>query len=67
MLYCAKAFTSGDINRFKQHLAGNKEVEQCRKCPLDVHHQIILNLQVNVEKKRRVREMKANYNQYSAK
>jgi hypothetical protein len=51
MLYCAKAFTGGDINRFKQHLAGNKqEVEQCRKCPLDVCHQMILNLQGNVEK-----------------
>ena len=51
MLYCAKAFTGGDINRFKQHLAGNKqEVEQCRKCPLDVRHQMILNLQGNVEK-----------------
>jgi len=38
-LYCAKVFAGGGINRFKQHLAGTKgEVEQCRKCPLDVRH-----------------------------
>jgi hypothetical protein len=44
-LYCAKVFTGGGINRFKQHLAGTKgEVEQCRKCPPDVRHQMLLNL-----------------------
>ena len=44
-LYCAKVFTGGGINRFKQHLAGAKgEVEQCRKCPPDVRHQMVLNL-----------------------
>jgi hypothetical protein len=67
-LYCAKVFAGGGINRFKQHLAGTKgEVEQCRKCPPDVHHQMLLNLQRNVEKKRRVREMEADFNPYSTK
>jgi len=42
-------------------------VEQCRKCPPDVRHQMLLNLQGNVEKKRRAREMKADFNPYSAK
>jgi len=52
-LYCAKVFTGGGINQFKQHLAGTKgEVEQCCKCPPDVHHQMLLNLQGNVEKKK---------------
>jgi hypothetical protein len=38
-LYCAKVFADGDINRFKQHLAGAKEeVEQCHKYPHDVRH-----------------------------
>jgi hypothetical protein len=65
-LYCAKVFAGGGINRFKQHLAGAKgEVEQCRKCPLDVRHQMLFNLQGNVEKKRRAREMKADFNPYS--
>jgi hypothetical protein len=67
-LYCAKVFAGEGINRFKQHLAGTKrEVEQCHKCPLDVHHQMLLNLQGNVEKKRRAREKKADFNPYSAK
>ena len=45
MLYCAKAFAGGDINRFKQHLVGTKkEMEQCRKCPSDDRHQMLLNL-----------------------
>ena len=66
-LYYAKVFAGGGINRFKQHLAGTKgEVEQCRKCPPDVRHQMLLNLQ-NVEKKRRAREMEANFNPYNAK
>jgi len=52
-LYCAKIFAGGGINRFKQHLAGTKgEVEQCHKCPPDVRHQMLLNLQGNVEKKK---------------
>ena len=47
-LYCAKVFTGGGINRFKQHLAGGKgEVEQCRKCSPDVRHQMLLNLKGN--------------------
>ena len=38
-LYCAKVFTGGGINRFKQHLVGTKgEVKQCRKCLPDVRH-----------------------------
>jgi len=65
-LYCAKVFAGEGINRFKQHLAGAKgEVEQCRKCPPDVRHQILLNLQGNIEKKRRAREMKVDFNPYS--
>ena len=52
-LYCAKVFAGGDINRFKQHLVGAEgEVEQCCKCPLDVRHQMLLNLKGNVEKKK---------------
>lgn len=52
-LYCAKVFAGGDINRFKQHLAGAKgEVEQCCKCPPDVQHQMLLNLKGNAEKKK---------------
>ena len=48
-------------------LAGAKgEVEQCCKCPPDVRHQMFLNLQGNVEKKMRAREMKADFNPYSA-
>ena len=44
-LYCAKVFTGGGINQFKQHLAGAKgEVEQCCKCPPDVRHQFFFNL-----------------------
>ncbi|XP_061960409.1 uncharacterized protein LOC133681385 [Populus nigra] len=40
-LYCAKVFAGGGSNRFKQRLAGAKgEVEQCRKCPPDVRHQM---------------------------
>nr|TKS02412.1 hypothetical protein D5086_0000162960 [Populus alba] len=67
-LYCAKVFASGGINRFKQHLVGSKgEVEQCCKCPPDVRHQMLLNFQGNVEKKRRAREMEADFNPYSAK
>jgi len=66
-LYCAKVFTGGCINRFKQHLAGAKgEVEQYHKCPSDVRHQMLLNFQGNVEKKMRAREMKVDFNQYSA-
>jgi hypothetical protein len=53
-LYCAKVFAGGDINRFKQHLAGAKgEVEQCRKYPPDVRHQMLLNLKGNVETKKK--------------
>jgi hypothetical protein len=53
-LYCAKVFAGGDINRFKQHLAGAKgEVEQCRKCPPDIRHQMLLNLKGNVETKKK--------------
>jgi hypothetical protein len=48
-LYFAKVFVGGGINRFKQHLARAKgEVEQCRKCPPDVHHQMLLNLHVTL-------------------
>jgi hypothetical protein len=67
-LYCAKVFAGGDINRFKQHLAGAKgEVEQCRKYPPDVRHQMLLNLKGNVEtKKKRVREMQADFNPSNA-
>jgi hypothetical protein len=66
-LYCVKVFASGDINRFKQHLAGAKgEVEQCRKCPPDVRHQMLLNLKGNVETKKRVREMQADFNPFNA-
>jgi hypothetical protein len=53
-LYCAKVFAGGGINRFKQHLAGAKgEVEQCRKCPADVRHQMLLNLKRNAETKKK--------------
>jgi hypothetical protein len=52
-LYCAKVFAGGGINRFKQHLTGAKgEVDQCRKCPPDVQHQMLLNFKGNVEKKK---------------
>eukprot|EP00258_Populus_trichocarpa_P030095 XP_024446114.1 uncharacterized protein LOC112325035 [Populus trichocarpa] len=52
-LYYAKVFAGGGINRFKQHLAGAKgEVEQCRKCPPDVRHQMLLNLKGNAETKK---------------
>jgi hypothetical protein len=67
-LYYAKGFTSGGINQFKQYLVGTKgEMKQCHKCPPDIHHQMFLNLQRNVEKKRRAREMKANFNPYNFK
>jgi len=37
-----------------QHLAGAKgEVEQCRKCPPDVRHQMVLNLKGNAETKKK--------------
>ena len=53
-LYCAKVFAGGGINRFMQHLAGAKgEVEQCRKCPPDVRHQMVLNLKGNAETKKK--------------
>jgi len=66
-LYCAKVFAGGDINRFKQHLAGAKgEVEQCRKCPPDVRHQMVLNLKGNAETKKRVRKMQAEFNPFNA-
>jgi hypothetical protein len=53
-LYCAKVFAGGGINRFMQHLAGAKgEVEQCRKCPSDVRHQMVLNLKGNAETKKK--------------
>jgi hypothetical protein len=53
-LYCAKVFMGGDINRFKQYLAGAKgEIEQYRKCPSDVRHQMLLNLKGNVETKKK--------------
>ncbi|XP_034894179.1 uncharacterized protein [Populus alba] len=66
-LYCAKVFAGGGINRFKQHLAGAKgEVEQCHKCPPDVRHQMLLNLKGNVETKKRVREMQADFNPFNA-
>ncbi|XP_052308920.1 uncharacterized protein LOC112327607 [Populus trichocarpa] len=65
-LYCANVFAGGGINRFKQHLAGAKgEVEQRRKCPHDVRHQMLLNLKGNAEKKR-VREMQADFNPFNA-
>jgi hypothetical protein len=58
-LYCAKIFVGGDINRFKQHLAGAKgEVEQCRKCPHDVRHQMLLNLKGNVGTKKELEKCK---------
>jgi len=58
-LYCAKVFAGGDINRFKQHLAGVKgEVEQCRKCPPDVRHQMLLNLKGNAGKKKELEKCK---------
>ncbi|XP_034899368.1 uncharacterized protein [Populus alba] len=66
-LYCAKVFAGGGINRFKQHLLGAKgEVEQCRKCPPDVQHQMLLNLKGNVETKKRIREMQADFNPFNA-
>nr|XP_034891250.1 uncharacterized protein LOC118031061 [Populus alba] len=66
-LYCAKVFAGGGINRFKQHLAGAKgEVGQCRKCPPDVRHQMLLNLKGNVETKKRIREMQADFNPFNA-
>jgi hypothetical protein len=66
-LYCAKVFAGGGINRFKQYLAGAKgEVEQCRKCPPDVRHQMVLNLKGNAETKKKVREMQANFNPFNA-
>ena len=66
-LYCANVFAGGGINRFKQHLAGAKgEVEQRRKCPPDVRHQMLLNLKGNAEKKKRVREMQADFNPFNA-
>ena len=66
-LYCAKVFADGGINRFKQHLAGAKgQVEQCRKCQPDVRHQMLLNLKRNVETKKRVREMQADFNPFNA-
>jgi hypothetical protein len=53
-LYCAKVFAGGGINRFKQHLTGAKgEVDQCRKCPPDVQHQMLLNFKGNVETKKK--------------
>jgi hypothetical protein len=65
-LYCAKVFAGDDINRFKQHLARAKFFfEQCRKCPHDIRHQMLLNLKGNVEKKR-VREMQADFNPFNA-
>ncbi|XP_061983055.1 uncharacterized protein LOC133702746 [Populus nigra] len=67
-LYCAKVFAGGGINRFKQHLARAKgEVEQCRKCPPDVRHQMLLNLKGNAETKKRVREMQAEFNPFNAR
>jgi len=60
-LYCAKVFAGGGINRFKQHLAGAKgEVEQCRKCPPDVRHQMLLNLKGNAETKKKLEKCKQN-------
>ena len=52
-LYCAKVFMSGSINQFKQHLVGAKGEKQCHKCPLDVGHQMLLNLKGNVETKKK--------------
>jgi hypothetical protein len=67
-LYCAKLFAGGGINQFKQHLVGTKgQVQQCCKCPPNVRHQMFLNLQGNVEKKRRAREIKADFNPYNVK
>jgi hypothetical protein len=63
-LYYAKVFTGGDINQFKQYLVGAKgEIEQCRKCPPDVQHQMLLNLHWNIEKKRELKKCKqiSNY------
>jgi hypothetical protein len=58
-LYCANVFAGGGINRFKQHLAGAKgEVEQCRKCPPDVQHQMLLNLKGNAGKKKELEKCK---------
>jgi hypothetical protein len=58
-LYYAKVFAGDDINRFKQHLArAKKKIEQCRKCPHDVRHQMLLNLKGNVEKKKELEKCK---------
>jgi len=66
-LYCAKVFVSCGINQFKQHLAKAKgEVEQCRKCPPDVRHQMLLNLKRNAETKKKVKEMQADFNPFNA-
>jgi hypothetical protein len=52
-VYCGEAFTGEGINRLKQYLAQTKkEVKRCCKYPPDVHHQMFLKLQGNVEKKK---------------
>jgi hypothetical protein len=57
--YCAKVFAGYGINQFKQHLTGAKgEVEQCRKYPPDVRHQMLLNLKGNAETKKKLKKCK---------
>ena len=37
-----------------------------RKCPPDVQHQMLLNLKGNVETKKKIREMQADFNPFNA-
>jgi hypothetical protein len=41
-------------------------VEQYCKCPLDIHHLMVLTPQGNVKKKNRAREMQVDFNLCSA-
>lgn len=66
-MYCGKTFASVDINLLKHHLGGIKEeMEQCLKCLLNIHHQMLLKLQRNVKKEKRSKDMQDNFTLYSS-
>ncbi|KAG4399713.1 hypothetical protein AAZX31_08G274000 [Glycine max] len=64
-LYCNKIFRGGGINRFKNHLAGEKgQCEQCKNVPADVRFQMKQNLDERKNKRRKVREEYVDSNEF---